>query len=74
VSKKQYHRKNEVELVSPATLNIVYDMIREAGSDGLTFPEAIDSLYPGLDPEEVDRLAAILEVAFRDTGRILERN
>jgi hypothetical protein len=39
------------ELLSEQTLARAYALFKEAGADGLTFPEAIDRLYAGLGAE-----------------------
>jgi hypothetical protein len=69
------HSPTEEELLSPITRARVLELLYEAGADGLTFPEMIDIIYPGLDAHECERLTAILEYAMTgheaDYGRVI---
>ena len=61
-------RISEEELFLVITRDRLSEMFEEAGANGLTFPETIETAFPGLDEDECLRLAAILEHAT--TGKM----
>jgi hypothetical protein len=52
------------ELFATMPPSRVLEMLAEAGPRGLTCPEMVDAAFPGLDADECDRVAAILERAM----------
>jgi hypothetical protein len=52
------------ELIETLAFTGMMAMFYHAGADGLTFSEIVDRTIPGLAPDEIDRLAIVLEDFF----------